>query len=152
MCTSSLALPPPAAAAASCCVAADGAPPVCAQAYEWSRPTPSSLKIIHSRVYAQASAAYTTRFCLCRPVACTRRKSSSMALDCIVEGMAAPITAHLHTGAVHPDITWPDTPPPTVLHPPVLQAITLAALGAVAGIEMYAAANKQVAKKDKHGY
>lgn len=32
------------------------------------------------------------------------------------------------------------------------QGLTLAALGAVAGIEMYAAAHKQLEEKDKHGY
>lgn len=34
----------------------------------------------------------------------------------------------------------------------VPQGLTLAALGAVAGIEMYAAATKQLEEKDKHGY
>lgn len=53
-------------------------------AYEWSRPTPTSLKVIHSRVYAQA--------------------------------------------------------------------ITLAALGAVGAIEIYAQSTKQAPVKDKHGY
>lgn len=35
----------------------------CAQVYQWTRPIPTSLKIIHSRVYAQVRGA-----CLCHSV------------------------------------------------------------------------------------
>lgn len=86
------------------------------QAYQFTRPTPFSLKIIHSRVYAQVS-------------------------------MLLPLLLLISLPG-HPRMAPHQ---PLLLHC-TLQALTLAALGAVAGIEMYDAAQKGPREKDKHGF
>ena len=126
----------------------DCPPPRCTtrlQAYEWTRPTPTSLKIIHSRVYAQVR----------RGAACSRPITFQVALLCAHKHAACTAGVGLQAGLV--SLSDAAAAPLACLHVslpalPCLQAFTLAALGAVGAIEVYAQSTKQAPEKDKHGY